>query len=102
MVSWAARTFLVLGAVALVGAFAWWAILFPGVMLNTGLGLSQALPCVASDSTICSLAMSLCGGQHLFGVRRYTPELFWIGLMASSLGLALIGLRPSQPVRGRP
>ena len=102
MVTWAARTALVLGALALVAAMAWWAILFPGVMLNTGLGLGQALPCIGSDSTICSLAMSLCGGQHLFGIHHYTPQLFWIGAMASSLGLALIGLRQPQPARGRP
>jgi len=98
---WTARGAIVAGFVALLATAAWWAILFPGVMLNTGLGLGQALPCVASDSSICTLAMSLCGGHHLFGIRRYTPQLFWVGTMALSLGILLSSLpaqRP-QPVR---
>jgi hypothetical protein len=91
-VAWIARIAAGLGVAALVAACAWWAILFPGVMLNTGLGLGQALPCIASDSGMCVLAMSLCGARHLFGIHRYTPQLFWLGTVALSLGLMLIGI----------
>jgi hypothetical protein len=90
-VVWIARIAASLGAAALVAACAWWAILFPGVMLNTGLGLGQALPCIASDSGMCILAMSLCGARHLFGIHHYSPLLFWIGTIALSLGLMLAG-----------
>ena len=68
--AWAARGAIAAGLISLLATCAWWAILFPGVMLNTGLGLGQALPCVASDSSMCTLAMSLCGGRHLFGIHR--------------------------------
>jgi hypothetical protein len=92
VVAWIARGAAGLGVAGLVAACAWWAILFPGVMLNTGLGLGQALPCIASDSGMCVLAMSLCGARHLFGIHHYTPQLFWIGTIALSLGLMLIGI----------
>ncbi len=104
-VAWAARGAIAAGVISLLATCTWWAILFPGVMLNTGLGLGQALPCVASDSSICTLAMSLCGAHHLFGIHRYTPQLFWLGTMALSFGLLLAGVRSpraqprAQPIR---
>ena len=77
------------GAAAIAVAIGWWAILFPTVVENTGLTLGEALPCVASNSEICSLAMALCGVRHIFGIRHYSPGLFWAGIVLSSASLLL-------------
>lgn len=69
------------GVVAVAAAIAWWAILFPTVVDNTGLAWGEAMPCIASNSDICSLAMALCGAHHLFGIQHYSPSLFWSGIL---------------------
>jgi hypothetical protein len=82
------------GAATIAVAIGWWAILFPAVVENTGLSLSEALPCIASRSDICSLAMALCGARHLFGIREYSPSLFWAGIALLSASL-LVASRPA-------
>jgi hypothetical protein len=77
-----------LGVVAVAAAIGWWAILFPTVVDNTGLTWSEALPCIASNSDICALAMALCGAHHLFGLQQYSPSLFWAGILL--LGASLL------------
>ncbi len=77
----------VFGTAAMVTAIVWWAILFPTVVENAGLTLGEALPCIASNSEICSLAMALCGAQHLFGIKQYLPGLFWAGTILLSVSL---------------
>lgn len=77
-----------LGVVAVVAAIGWWAVLFPTVVDNTGLAWSEALPSIASNSDICSLAMALCGAHHLFGIQQYSPSLFWAGILF--LGASLL------------
>ncbi len=81
-----------LGALIVTAAVAWWGILFPTVLENTGLSLGQALPCVASTSDVCSLAMAICGGEHIFGIRHYSPNLFWVGAILLCSSLAVQGL----------
>jgi hypothetical protein len=83
------------GTVIISAAVAWWGILFPTVLENTGLSLGQALPCVASNSDVCSLAMATCGADHIFGIRHYSPNLFWVGAVLLCSSLALQGLLPS-------
>jgi hypothetical protein len=75
------------GAAAIAAAIGWWAILFPTVVENTGLTLGDALPCIASNSEVCSLAMALCGVRHLFGIGHYSPGLFWAGIILLSASL---------------
>ena len=82
------------GTAAIGAAIGWWFILFPTVVENTGLTLGQALPCVASNSDVCTLAMAICGGNHLFGVRHYSPNLFWVGAILISASLLAQALRP--------
>jgi hypothetical protein len=83
-----------IGMLLVGGAIAWWTLLFPTVVENTGLSLGQALPCIASNSDICSLAMAICGGNHLFGIRHYSPDLFWVGAVLTSAGLLASGVLP--------
>jgi hypothetical protein len=85
------------GGVALALAIAWWSLLYPTVVANTGLGFAEALPCIASASDLCLLAAAQCGGSHLFGIAHYSPTLFWcgVGLLGTSL-LALSMLPPSH------
>jgi hypothetical protein len=76
-----------LGVIAIATAFAWWALLFPSVVANTGLTFGEAVPCVASRSQLCELETALCGARHLFGITSYSPTLFWCGaaLLSTSL-----------------
>jgi|HubBroStandDraft_5_1064220.scaffolds.fasta_scaffold102970_3 hypothetical protein len=95
MVAWLARfslrlAFAVLGwlgGLVIVTAFAWWAVLFPSVVANTGLTFSEAMPCVISNSQLCKLESALCGARHLFGITSYSPALFWCGAALLSGGL---------------
>ncbi len=81
-----------LGAVCV--ALAWWALVYGQVMLNADFSLIQALPCLLNTSDRCSLAMSLCKNWHVLGIRRYSPELLWIGAAVGLLALALGRHRP--------
>jgi NitT/TauT family transport system permease protein len=69
-----------LGGIVIATAFAWWAVLFPSVVANTGLTFGQAVPCVVSGSQLCELETALCGAHHLFGITSYSPRLFWCGV----------------------
>ena len=82
------------GGLAVAAAVAWWIILFPTVVENTGLTVGQALPCIASNSDVCSLATAICGGNHIFGVRHYSPNLFWVGAILASAGLLAQSVLP--------
>jgi hypothetical protein len=86
------------GSLAIGAAIAWWAILFPEVVENTGLSLGYALPCIALNSDVCSLAMSICRGRHLFGISHYSTNLFWIGVVLLSASL-LISSVPARADR---
>jgi hypothetical protein len=83
-----------IGLVVVGAAIAWWVLLFPTVVENTGLTLGQALPCIASNSDICSLAMAICGGNHLLGIKHYSPDLFWVGAVLFSLSLIASSVLP--------
>lgn len=76
-----------LGGIVIATAFAWWAMLFPSVVANTGLTFGEAVPCVVSNSQLCELETMLCGARHLFGITHYSPTLFWCGaaLLSASL-----------------
>jgi hypothetical protein len=76
-----------LGGTVIATAFAWWAVLFPSVVANTGLTFGEAVPCVVSNSQVCELETALCGARHLFGITSYSPTLFWYGaaLLCASL-----------------
>jgi hypothetical protein len=76
-----------LGGIAIATAFAWWAVLFPSVVANTGLSFAEALPCVASNSQLCELETTLCGARHLFGITSYSPTLFCCGVALLSASL---------------
>jgi hypothetical protein len=85
-----------LGGSAIATAFAWWAMLFPSVMANTGLTFSEAMPCVASNSQLCELEMALCGARHLFGITSYSPALFWCGAVLLSASLFAGSILPQS------
>ena len=85
-----------LGGSAIATAFAWWAILFPGVVANTGLTFREAVPCVVSNSQLCELEMALCGARHLFGITSYSPTLFWCGAVLLSASLFAGSILPQS------
>jgi hypothetical protein len=83
-----------LGGIAIATAFAWWAMLFPSVVANTGLTFGEAVPCVASNSQLCELETALCGAGHLFGITSYSPTLLWCGVALLSASLLAGSLLP--------
>jgi hypothetical protein len=83
-----------LGGIAIATAFAWWTVLFPSVVANTGLTFVEAIPCVASNSQLCELETALCGARHLFGISFYSPTLFWCGAALLSASLLVGSILP--------
>ncbi len=83
-----------LGGIAIATAFAWWAMLFPSVVANTGLTFGEAVPCVASNSQLCELETALCGAGHLFGITSYSPTLLWCGVALLSASLLASSILP--------
>jgi hypothetical protein len=81
-------------------ALVWWAIVYTQVMSNTGFPLIRTLPCVLHTSDRCSLAMSLCKNWHFLGIKRYSPELLWLGAIVSSLALIWGSFAPT-PRQGK-
>ena len=86
-----------LGGFAIGTALAWWAVLFPSVVANTGLTFGEAVPCVASTSQLCELETKLCGVRHLFGITSYSPTLFWCGAALLSASLLVGCILPQTP-----
>jgi len=82
------------GGIAILAAFAWWAVQFTGIAANTGLTFSEAVPCVVSSSQLCELATALCGARHLFGINHYSPAMFWCGAALLCASLLLSGMPP--------
>ncbi len=78
-----------LGLLALFTAAAWWWVVYSQVVGSAALSVGEAAPCLVGTSDLCSLAQALCRGDHLLGIRRYSPDLFWIGIAATSLGALL-------------
>jgi hypothetical protein len=67
-------------ALAIAVALAWWWIIFRQVVSYDYMTIADAAVCLGRNSTICDLAMSLCGAKHAFGVARYSPTLLWFGI----------------------
>ena len=67
-------------ALAIAVALSWWWIIFHQVVSYDYLTIADAAVCLGRNSTICELAMSLCGAKHAFGVVRYSPTLLWVGV----------------------
>jgi hypothetical protein len=83
--AWAAG---VLGGLGLLATLGWWWIVYEPVITSQLLTVPRALPCIASDSDLCTLAQALCRADHPFGIRHYYNGSFWIGL--TLLGAALL------------
>jgi hypothetical protein len=91
-----------LGISTVGAALTWWVILFPTVVANTVLSFVEAIPCIASNSDLCLLETHLCGGHHLFGIRHYSPSLFWCGIALLSASLFAANMLPSASRREGP
>ncbi|BCP56065.1 hypothetical protein K32_46820 [Kaistia sp. 32K] len=76
---------LFVGIAALAVALGWWGLVFGNVAANTTLSLPAAVPCLVNTSDLCSLAMSLCGSGHWFGITRYSEGLFWAGFALTAM-----------------
>lgn len=74
------------GLAATALALAWWAVVFGRVVDGGYMSYAQAAPCALRTDDLCSLAQALCGGDHLFGIRRYSAGLLWVGLVLTAAG----------------
>jgi hypothetical protein len=70
------------GAVVVLIAVAWWALVFRTVVIYDYLSLTQATVCLGMSNGICELAMSLCSAKirHWLDIKWYSPTLLWVGL----------------------
>jgi len=84
----------VIGTGLVAVAIVWWLLVYYQVFVNTGFTLVSATPCFVHTSDTCSLAMSLCGGKHLFGLTRYSEKLLWGGAATSGLAFLLRAVAP--------
>ena len=75
-------------------AFAWWAVLFPGIVANTGLTFAEAVPCVVSNSQLCELATALCGARHWFGINSLFANVVLVRCGVVCASLLLGGILP--------
>jgi hypothetical protein len=78
----------VIGGGLITAALIWWGLVYWQVFQNTGFTLLSAAPCLVTTSDRCSLAMSLCTGNHLFGIARYSETLLWAGIVVSAVAFA--------------
>ena len=79
----------VLGGLALALAIGWWWLVFSEVVDGAYITYGQAARCIAGTNDLCMLAEALCKSSHFLGIKRYSSELFWIGLAGVSAGLFL-------------
>jgi hypothetical protein len=69
------------GIALLLLALGWWWLVFSKLIVASALPLSQAVPCLAIKSDVCSLAEALCAKPHWLAINRYSSEAFWGGLI---------------------
>jgi hypothetical protein len=78
-----------LGSGLMLGALAWWALVFLRVIGNGYLSAREALTCSLASSVICDLATSLCGKTHPLGIAWYSPVLLWASVALLSAAALL-------------
>lgn len=84
-----------IGAVVLAAGLGLWWVVFREVVANDYISYAQAATCIGSASDLCNLAQALCRSNHWLGITRYSSTVFWTGISALSLGLALRSVRRS-------
>ncbi|WP_237153928.1 hypothetical protein [Oryzibacter oryziterrae] len=80
-------TLLVLGLLLSLGTFAWWWLVFRELISTNSMSLNEALPCMAAQSDLCSLAQALCKQNHVLGIKRYDVLAFWVSALVLAGGL---------------
>lgn len=87
----------VLGLAVVAAAGTWWALVF-GIVVSAGvLSLREAGQCLVDSSGLCQAIAELCTRDHPLGVRVYSPELLWAGLVSTGSGLMLGALAAARP-----
>ena len=85
------------GIALLLLALGWWWLVFSKLIVASALPLSQAVPCLAIKSDVCSLAEALCAKPHWLAINRYSSEAFWVGLaLLLAVPFAKIAARPGD------
>jgi hypothetical protein len=77
-----------LGGAALLASVGWWWVVFRTLIGNASMTVQGALPCLAHNSDLCTLAQALCASQHFLGIRHYDTLLFWAG--TAIIGVSLL------------
>jgi hypothetical protein len=87
----AVSAFLLVGGAIVVAALGWWWITYDEVVKYGYLSWREAGNCLVWNSDICSLATALCLGSHPRTLMSYWSSAFWLGLIAVSASLLLVG-----------
>ncbi|MGB3720419.1 MAG: hypothetical protein DIU63_10265 [Proteobacteria bacterium] len=69
-----------IGAVTLVIALIWWALVFSVVLEAEVLTPREAGICLFDTSGLCQAIASLCSRDHVLNIRVYEPEAFWLAV----------------------
>jgi len=77
------------GGLAIALGLAWWWLVFGEIITGDYLSYREAAMCIVGTNDLCSLAETLCKANHFLGIKRYSSELLWAGVAASSVGLLL-------------
>lgn len=82
---------LAVGGAVVAAAIVWWWITY-GEVVNYGyLSWREAGHCLVRNSDICSLAAALCLGSHPRLLVAYWSSALWLGLIAVSASLLIVG-----------
>jgi hypothetical protein len=87
----AGPAFLLIGSAIVVSALGWWWITYGEVVRYGYLSWLEAGDCLVWNSDVCSLATALCLGSHPRVLVSYWSSLLWLGVIAVSASLLLVG-----------
>jgi len=81
------------GALAVLFAVLWWAVVFNVVVSARVLSLREATHCLIDMSGLCQAIVTMCTQNHPLGLKTYSPHLLLLGLALLALGLAAHAIR---------
>lgn len=87
------------GAVTLVIALIWWALVFGVVLQAEVLTPREAGICLFDTSGLCQAIASLCTRDHVLNIRIYEPEAFWLAVALIGAGTVAAFARRLGPSR---
>lgn len=93
MMPWVERALGWLGVLLLLTGAGWWWLVFGEVIGNQSMTYLDAAACGLTTSDLCSLAEVLCTGWHFLGIKHYSVEPTWVGILLLATRVSIPALR---------